>query len=110
MVSWAANVAFKMMTYDEALATDSIAAQWISYSRNAALGSHTYILKDGPCVPAESGPHAEEGGDILSGMYAQGCATIEDSRICRQSGRRGGLDTVSGVGSKASALAMSTRN
>jgi hypothetical protein len=42
-------------------------------------------------------------------MYAQGCTNIEDSRIRGRSGRAGGLDRGSGVGSTSSALAMSTQ-
>jgi hypothetical protein len=42
-------------------------------------------------------------------MYAQGCTSIEDSRIRGRSGRAGGLDTGSGVESTSSALAMSTQ-
>jgi hypothetical protein len=66
------------MSYEEALATNPIVASWISFAQNAALGSHTYI--------AVSGPHADEGGEILEGMYAQGCTNIEDSRIHVQIG------------------------
>jgi hypothetical protein len=42
-------------------------------------------------------------------MYAQGCTSIEDSRIHGRSGRAGGLDTGSVVESTSSALAMSTQ-
>jgi hypothetical protein len=70
------------MSYEETLTIDSIADQWIMFAQQAALGAHTYILEDGPCLPAESGPHADEGGEILSGMFAQGCTGIEESRIC----------------------------
>jgi hypothetical protein len=77
-----------LLSYEEALATDPIGASWISFAQNAALGSHTYILEDGPWLRAVSGPHADEGGEILEGMYAQGCTSIEDSRIHGRSGRR----------------------
>jgi hypothetical protein len=69
----------------------------------------TDILEDGLELRKSYGPHAEEGGEILTGMYAQGCTTIEDSCIRGQSGRPGGIDAVSGVGSKVPALAMSTQ-
>jgi hypothetical protein len=46
---------------------------------------------------------------VRNGMYAQGCANIEDSRIRGRSGRAGGIDIGSGVESKSSALAMSTQ-
>jgi hypothetical protein len=97
------------MTYEEELATDPIVASWISFAQNGALGSHTYILEDRPWLLAVSGPYADEGGEILEGMYAQGCTSIEDSRIRGRSGRAGGLDTGSRVGPTSSALAMSTQ-
>jgi hypothetical protein len=50
--------------------------QWIQFAKNAALGAHTYIVEDGPELPKSSGPHAEEGGEVLEGMYAQGRTTI----------------------------------
>jgi hypothetical protein len=107
--AWESNISLKLMSYEEALATDPIAASWISFAQNAALGSHTYILEDGPRLLAVPGQHADEGGEILEGMYAQGCTSIEDSRIRGRSGREGGLDTGSGVGSTSSALEMSTQ-
>jgi hypothetical protein len=49
-----------------------------------------YILEDGLELLKSSGPHAEEGGEVLEGMYAQGCTTIEESRVRGRSGRAGG--------------------
>jgi hypothetical protein len=40
---WERNVTFKIMSYEEALGENPIVAQWISFARNAALDSHTYI-------------------------------------------------------------------
>jgi hypothetical protein len=88
------------MSYEEALATVPIVASWISFAQNTALGSHTYILEDGPWLIAVSGTHADEGGEILEGIYAQGFTSIEDSRIRGRSGRAGGLDTGSGEGQR----------
>jgi hypothetical protein len=107
--AWESNIALKLMSYEEALATDPIIASWISFAQNAALGSHTYILEDGPRLIAVSGPHADEGGGILEGMHPQGCISIENSRIRGRSGRAGGLDRGSGVGSTSSALGLSTQ-
>jgi hypothetical protein len=47
-------------------------------------------------TPESFGSHAEDGGDVLEGMFAQGWMTIEDSRIRGRSGRAGGQ--VSGAG------------
>jgi hypothetical protein len=107
--AWESNIALKLMSYEEALATDPIVASWISFAQNAALGSQIYILEDGPWLIAVSGSHADEGGEILEGMYAQGCTSIEDSRIRGRSGMAGGPDTGSGVASTSSALAISTQ-
>jgi hypothetical protein len=93
--AWERNVDFKLYSYEEAFALDSNVASWIQFAENAALGSHAYILEDGPELPKSSGPHAEDGGEILDGMHAQGCTTIEDSRTREKSGREGGLGTVS---------------
>jgi hypothetical protein len=43
-------------------------AKWIKHVRIAALGSHRYILKDGPELPKESGPHEDLGGEVLEGI------------------------------------------
>jgi hypothetical protein len=74
-----------------------ILPSWIQFAENAAVGSHTYILEDGPELAKSSGPHAEDRGEILEGMYAQGWMTIEDSRIPGESGRGECLGTVSGM-------------
>jgi hypothetical protein len=58
--AWESNIALKLMSYEEALAPDPIVASWISFSQNASLGSHTYILEDGPLLPAVSDTHADE--------------------------------------------------
>jgi hypothetical protein len=97
------------MSYEEAIAIDPIVASWISFAQKAALGSHAYILEDGPWLIAVSGPHADEGGKILEGMYAQGCTSIQDSRRRGRSRRAGRLDSGSGVESTSSALAISTQ-
>jgi hypothetical protein len=107
--AWESNIALNLMSYEEALATDPIAASWISFAQKAALSSHTYIVEDGPWLMGVSGPRVEEGGEILEGMCGQGCTTIENSRLCGGSGRAEGLDTGPGLGSTSSALAMSTQ-
>jgi hypothetical protein len=72
------------------LATDPIVAKWILFAQNAALDSNTYIFEDGPELSKSSRPHGDEGGEVLEGMYRQGCTTIEESRIRGQPGRAGG--------------------
>jgi hypothetical protein len=74
--AWERNVAFKIMSCEEALAESPIVAQWISFAQNTSLrtGAHTEL-------PKSSGPRAEKGGESLEGMYTQGCATIEESKI-----------------------------
>jgi hypothetical protein len=53
----------------------------MTIAQNAALSAYTYILEDGPELPKSSGPHAEVGGEVLEGMYVQGCTSIEESRL-----------------------------
>jgi hypothetical protein len=79
----------KLCNCVEALEADSAVGKWIQLAQTAALGFHPYILEDGPEIPTVGGPHAEEGGEILEGMYAEGCTSIEDSRLHAQSGRAG---------------------
>jgi hypothetical protein len=107
--AWERNVTFKIVSHEEALAESPIVASWISFAQNAALGAYTYILEDGPELPKSSGSHAEERGEILEGMYTQGCTMIEESRIRADSGRAGGPGRILGLGSNAPALAMSLR-
>jgi hypothetical protein len=71
MSAWERNVDFKMHSHEEALVIDSNMASWIQFAQNAALDAHTYILEDGPELPKSSGPHPDEGGEVLEGMYAQ---------------------------------------
>jgi hypothetical protein len=46
-----------------------------------ALGSHPYVLENGPELPEIPGPHADVGGEVLEGMYAEGCTSLRDARI-----------------------------
>jgi hypothetical protein len=76
-VSWERNLAFTLLSYDEARKNDPMVDSWIALAQNPALGAHTLILADCPVPPKESGPHAETGSDVLEGMCAQGCTTID---------------------------------
>jgi hypothetical protein len=53
----AQNIDLKLHNYEETLIIDSSVAQWIQFAQNAALGSHPYILEDGPELPKVPGPH-----------------------------------------------------
>jgi hypothetical protein len=72
-------------------------AMLIQLAQIAALGSHPYILEDGPELPKTSESHADPGGEVLEGMYTEGCISIEEARIRGSSGGAGGLGTVSGT-------------
>jgi hypothetical protein len=50
-------------------------------AQNAVLGAHTLILKDGRELPKAPGPYVEEEGEILEGVYAQGCSSLRDSTV-----------------------------
>jgi hypothetical protein len=84
---------FNLYNYEEALGVDLLVGKWIQLVHNAALGSHPYILEDGPELPKVPEPHVDVGGEVLEVMYAEGCTSIRDVRITmrtRQSGRAGG--------------------
>jgi hypothetical protein len=72
---WARNVRFALLSYEEALhsevASQPVVARRVSLAQNTAFGAQTYICEDGPVLPKEHGPHAEEG------MYTQG-GTLSD--------------------------------
>jgi hypothetical protein len=42
---------------------------------------YLFILEDGPEIPKASGPHAQEGGEILKGIYAEDCTSLRDAKI-----------------------------
>jgi hypothetical protein len=69
----ASRAAFKLYNYEEALQVDAKVGKWIQLPQTAALGSHPYVPEDGP--------HAEGGGEVLEGMYAEGCTSLRDARI-----------------------------
>jgi hypothetical protein len=52
----------------EALKAYPAVTQGIQFAQIAALGSHLYILENGPELPRVPGPHAEDGGGVLEGM------------------------------------------
>jgi hypothetical protein len=78
---WERNVAFTVLSYDEARQLDSSVDSLMVLAQNAGLGAHNLILEDGPILHKESGPHAEEGDEIPEGMYTQGCSSLGDSMI-----------------------------
>jgi coproporphyrinogen III oxidase-like Fe-S oxidoreductase len=51
-------------------------------AENAVLSAHGFICEDGTEFPKEKGQEAaQEGGETLEGMYAQGCESLEQARI-----------------------------
>jgi hypothetical protein len=76
----ARNIRFALLSYHEELqsAVASSVASWISLAQSAALGA--YILEDGAVLSKESGPHVEDGSEVLEGMYAHG-RSISVSRL-----------------------------
>jgi hypothetical protein len=61
------------------------------------LGSRPFVLEDGRELSVVAGPHAEEEWEVLEGMYADGCALIEESKISAHSGRERGQVSAAGV-------------
>jgi hypothetical protein len=74
--------------YDEAHRSIPGLGQWIKLAENAALLAHAYILEDGSILPKEQLPHAQKGGNVLEGMYAQGCTTLDQAMIKGRAGIR----------------------
>jgi hypothetical protein len=77
---WARNLEFTLDSHKEAPRVDPAAACWISFAQNAALGAHEYILEGRPEFHKVPGVHADEGGEVLEGMYAECCIGLEESR------------------------------
>jgi hypothetical protein len=74
---WARNIDVRLDSYETALQLDSAVAEWIS----VAMGSHRYIMEDGPELPRVPGPHVEKGGEVLERMHADGYTTLEEAKI-----------------------------
>jgi hypothetical protein len=92
---WAQSVPFALLSCDEARQAQPMVDSWTILDQNAALSAHTLTLEDSPELPKVAGPHAEEGGEVLKGIFAEDCSSLHDSRI--HQGRAGGLGTVSGM-------------
>jgi hypothetical protein len=93
--AWAQSVPFALLSYDEGRQSEAMVDSWMTLTPNAALSAHTLIQEDGPKLPKAPGPQAEEGGEILEGVFAEGCESLQDATIYQ--GRAGGLGTVSGT-------------
>jgi hypothetical protein len=85
----ASRAKFKLYNYDEALKVDPLVGKWIQFSQTAALGSHPYVLGNGPELPKVPGPHTDLVGEALKGMYAEGCTSLRDARIITRTGQSG---------------------
>jgi hypothetical protein len=93
-----------LYNYEEALEVDAMVAKWIQLVQTPALGAHPYILEDGPELPKVPGTHADDGGEVLEGMYAERCTSLRDARIsgeigqsCRAGGQVSGSVAHSGA-------------
>jgi hypothetical protein len=75
------KVAFVCLSCDEAWRSIPGAGQWMTLTENAAPLAHTYVPEVSQVLPKEPGPHAQEGRDILEGMYAPGCTMVDQARI-----------------------------
>jgi hypothetical protein len=65
---------------DEELHLKVYVEEWVNVSQDAALGGHSVIDEDGPEVCGAEQAE-EEHGDSLTGMYAPGTSSLEQSRI-----------------------------
>jgi hypothetical protein len=79
---WSRNVSFKRLSYEEARKRDQRVDIWMLLPENVALSAHGFIFEDGPELPKEEGKEAaEEYEEVLTGMYAQGCESLDQARI-----------------------------
>jgi hypothetical protein len=71
-----------MLRYEEARKQDPRVDSWMPLAENAALSADGFICEDGPELPKEKWQEAaHEGGDTPEGMYATGCASLEQAII-----------------------------
>jgi hypothetical protein len=73
---WERRVEFKMLSHEQANQAEPLADSWMQLAQNAALAAHFLVLENGPEIPKESGPHVDEGGQVLQGMRAEGCSSV----------------------------------
>jgi hypothetical protein len=79
---WTRNVHLSMLGYEEVRKQDPRVDSWMLLAEKAALSAHGYICEDGPELLREEGQEAaQEGGEVLEGMYAPGCGSLEQARI-----------------------------
>jgi hypothetical protein len=120
----AAQADLKLFNYEEALQVNPEAGKWLQLSQTAALGckciiimlsalgSRRYVLEDGRELPKAFGPDADEGGEVLVGICADGCTSLRDARIMmstRRSGRARGQVSGSGAESGAAGIVSKPR-
>jgi hypothetical protein len=84
--------------YDESAKSDNIfrwahVQECIMLSQHADLAGRSFVLEEGPEI-CDSDQVEEDHREVLEGMYAPGCESLDQSRI----GRAGRLSTVSGAG------------
>jgi hypothetical protein len=91
---WARNVSFRMLRYDEARNQDPRVDSWMLLAENASLSAHGFICEDGPELPKEKGQEAaQEGGETLERMYAQGCDSLEQAKLQGAHGTGAGIQS-----------------
>jgi hypothetical protein len=84
--AWARNVAFTVLSYDEARKQEHTVDSWMLLVENEALAAHPFTCEDGPELPKEPDPNAEEGDEDLERMYAKVCRKMEESSTTRRPG------------------------
>jgi hypothetical protein len=88
--AWERSVEFKVLSQEEAAQEEPQVNSWMLLAQSAAMGAHSMIVEDGPELPEEKGPCAQEGGEVLQGVFAPGCKSLEESRIEKGQGERAG--------------------
>jgi hypothetical protein len=79
---WSRNVSFNMLSYEEARKRGPRVDSSMLLAENAALSAHAFICEDGPELPKEEGQEAaQDGGEVLEGVYTPGCESLDQARI-----------------------------
>jgi hypothetical protein len=75
------NVTFAVISYEEARQLEPLADSWITLAQNETLGVHAFVLENGPELPKDPGPRAEEVGDVIHEMHTEVCSSLRESKI-----------------------------
>jgi hypothetical protein len=87
---WTRNVSFDMLSYEEARKRDPRVDSLMLLPENAAVRAHGFVCEDGPeLLNQEEQDAAQDGGEVLEGVYSPGCVALDQAKISMTSGTAG---------------------